>query len=307
MQAIEALQQIAASPDSLRAHAVFFDVVMQVGKVVGVGGVAAVLAKWFEISGKGNTYEAVDRLSTCSSGNSLILRFAAGCMAVSGFQNEAVRAYSYSCRDLDAGGDGRPAISALEEKFSEIAKGYDENSIHRTTANQFTTYLGQVIGFRPGMRALDVGCGTGLVGEWLKPKVAWLEGVDLSNEMIDQARAKGIFDTLSVEEATAALARSERGAQYDLILCSFCLFYFIDLTSFFEGIARTLRSGGQFVGTVYPCWDDCDVMRKETTLEYAHSRGYLRRMAQEHGLTTERIDLRHFCTSCGFYAVFSKA
>jgi SAM-dependent methyltransferase len=306
MQAIEALRLVAASPDSLRAQAVFFVIIMNVGKAVGVGGVAAVMAKWFEICGNGNTYEAVDRLNACSSGNPLILRFAAGCMSVSGFQNEAVRAYSYSCRDLDEGRDDRPAATALKEKFSEIAGDYDENSIHRTTASQFTEYLEKTIDFRPGMRVLEIGCGSGLVGEWLRPKVAWLEGIDLSADMVDQARAKGIFDALSVEEATAGLAKAERASRYDLALCNFCLFYFVDLSAFFEGVAKILKSGGQFVGTFYPCWDERDVMRKEATLEYAHSRGYLRRLAHQHGLTPERIDLRHFCTSCGFYSIFSK-
>src|SRR5690606_6148724 len=116
------------------------------------------------------------------------------------------------------------------------------------------------------------------------------DGVDLSPEMVDQARAKGIFDALSVEEATAALTAPQRAGQYDLVLCNFCLFYFIDLKGFFKGSANCLGPGGRLILTVYPCWDDCDVMRKGPPLEYAHSRKYLRRMAAESGLVEERID-----------------
>ena len=53
----------------------------------------------------------------------------------------------------------------------------------------------------PEGRVLDLGCGTGLAGEALRRRAAWLEGVDLSSGMIDQARRKGLYDRLEVAEA----------------------------------------------------------------------------------------------------------
>ncbi len=45
---------------------------------------------------------------------------------------------------------------------------------------------------------LDLGCGTGLSGEAFRPVVDWMEGVDLSPGMIEQARKKNLYDKLDV-------------------------------------------------------------------------------------------------------------
>ena len=51
---------------------------------------------------------------------------------------------------------------------------------------------------RPGRfgLALDLGCGTGLMGERLRPFCDRLEGFDISAEMLRKARAKGVYDRL---------------------------------------------------------------------------------------------------------------
>ncbi|WP_163364132.1 class I SAM-dependent DNA methyltransferase, partial [Klebsiella aerogenes] len=44
--------------------------------------------------------------------------------------------------------------------------------------------------------ALDLGCGTGLMGERLRPFVDRLEGYDISASMLRKARDKGVYDHL---------------------------------------------------------------------------------------------------------------
>ena len=66
----------------------------------------------------------------------------------------------------------------------------------------------------PGRRfvsALDLGCGTGLIGEAPRARVDRLTGVDLSPAMIEKARERGVYDALIVGDATAFLARSAPG------------------------------------------------------------------------------------------------
>jgi predicted TPR repeat methyltransferase len=43
---------------------------------------------------------------------------------------------------------------------------------------------------------LDLGCGTGLLGPYLKQSCTWLEGIDLSQKMLNQARSKNMYDNL---------------------------------------------------------------------------------------------------------------
>src|SRR5258707_9591773 len=65
---------------------------------------------------------------------------------------------------------------------------------------------------------LDLGCGTGLVGEVFKDLAAGgrLDGIDLAPRMIEAARARGIYDDLILGDLEAAL--HAEGASYDLIV-----------------------------------------------------------------------------------------
>jgi SAM-dependent methyltransferase len=54
-------------------------------------------------------------------------------------------------------------------------------------------------------RAADLGCGTGRTGAWLRERgVRHVDGVDLTPEMLEWARARGVYDGLSVAEVSAS-------------------------------------------------------------------------------------------------------
>ena len=61
-------------------------------------------------------------------------------------------------------------------------------------------------GPRPDGPVLDVGCGTGVVGQALGGHgVDAIDGVDISPEMLTQARAKGVYDRLIEADLTAGM------------------------------------------------------------------------------------------------------
>lgn len=60
-------------------------------------------------------------------------------------------------------------------------------------------------------RGVDLGCGTGLVGEQIQGFCARLEGVDLSKRMLGEARRKGLYDGLVHEELVVLLAADRGG------------------------------------------------------------------------------------------------
>ena len=101
-------------------------------------------------------------------------------------------------------------------------------------------------------RAADLGCGTGLMGPLLRPHVSGrLEGVDLSQGMVDKARAKGCYDHLAVEELVAYLDGSagQEGVQcggsggYDLLVAADVFVYIGDLGPVFASGARHSGKG----------------------------------------------------------------
>jgi predicted TPR repeat methyltransferase len=100
----------------------------------------------------------------------------------------------------------------------------------------------------PGQRVLDAGCGTGLAAAALRPHARTLVGIDLSPEMLDLARQRGLYDELEAVELTAFLG-SHREA-FDLIVAADVLCYFGALDGVLKAAAAALRPGGRLIFTV---------------------------------------------------------
>ena len=94
-------------------------------------------------------------------------------------------------------------------------------------------------------RAADLGCGTGRTGAWLRAAgVGVVDGIDLTAEMLEQARAKAIYQRLELgdvaETGFAAVA-------YDLVVNCLVDEHLPSLTGLYREARRILRPGGKFV------------------------------------------------------------
>src|SRR4051812_44243504 len=50
-------------------------------------------------------------------------------------------------------------------------------------------------------RVLDLACGTGRIGVWLRGRcAAAIDGIDLTPEMLERARSKGVYQALHVAD-----------------------------------------------------------------------------------------------------------
>jgi SAM-dependent methyltransferase len=92
---------------------------------------------------------------------------------------------------------------------------------------------------------LDLACGTGRIGEWLKARgVATIDGIDLTPEMLVRARAKELYRSLflgSVEETGISHAR------YDLIVMSLVDEHLAALEPVYQEAYRLSNSRAKFV------------------------------------------------------------
>ena len=116
-------------------------------------------------------------------------------------------------------------------------------------------------------RAIDLGCGTGLMGERLRHYVSYLEGVDLSQGMIEESRRKGIYDVLTTAELSAFLAAHEVGV--DLLTASDVFNYCGDLGPVIAASARVLSPGGLLAFSL-EAYDGPEPMILRPSLRYAH-------------------------------------
>jgi predicted TPR repeat methyltransferase len=141
--------------------------------------------------------------------------------------------------------------------------------------------LGAIASDRRFASALDLGCGTGLMGEALQGRIGHLTGVDLSAAMIAKARDRGIYDRLVVGDAAAMLGREPPGSA-DLIVAADALVYIGDLAPQFAAVVTALTADGLFAFSVETC--EGDGSKLEPTMRFAHSRSYVETKAREVGL-----------------------
>jgi predicted TPR repeat methyltransferase len=133
------------------------------------------------------------------------------------------------------------------------------------------------------LRIVDLGCGTGLVGEVFKDLSLGgrLDGIDLSPRMIEAARLRNVYDDLILGDLETVLV--ETGCKYDLILAADTLVYFGALGPLFTTIAKSLAPSGVFIFAVEAMggqsWKQTPVNR------FQHSEAYLRAESVRAGLT----------------------
>jgi SAM-dependent methyltransferase len=92
--------------------------------------------------------------------------------------------------------------------------------------------------------ALDLGCGTGRIGAWLRGRgVSSVDGVDLSAEMLAHAERKSSYRLLTQGDITTIGV--SRG--YDLVICSLAACHVEDLPGLYDSARRAAPVAGRFV------------------------------------------------------------
>ncbi len=134
----------------------------------------------------------------------------------------------------------------LESYFDQAAQTWDDNPVRRELALAVAQGICQAIKFRPEMRIMDFGCGTGLIARELAPKVASVTAVDTSPEMVAVLKAKAAAAGLSGIEPLLLDNGYESGpaASYDAIVSSMVLHHIEDISGLVAQLAQWCRPGG---------------------------------------------------------------
>ncbi len=138
-------------------------------------------------------------------------------------------------------------------------------------------------------RVLDLGCGTGLAGAAFRPWTEELVGVDLSQGMIDIARAKAVYDRLDVAELVQFLdLQAAMAARFDLVLAADVFVYVADLAPSAAAVARVLAPDGLFAFTLETHPGEGVLLG--ATLRYAHAADHVRTALTDAGLVPLRLE-----------------
>ena len=138
-------------------------------------------------------------------------------------------------------------------------------------------------------RALDLGCGTGLMARAVSARVGAIDGIDLSRRMVERAVSTGLYRHVVTGPLEAALAGPPA---YHLILAADVLAYVGDLAAVMSGAARSLVPGGLFVFTLQSIATGAGDGGVDfgQDLRFAHSRRYVERIVASAGLDLLGLD-----------------
>lgn len=104
------------------------------------------------------------------------------------------------------------------------------------------------------LHILDLGCGTGLCGEFLHKYAAKksLIGVDLSSKMLEVVAGKNLYSELVNSDINRYLEYNNKYTEtsFDLIVAADVFTYLGDLREVFENANKALVSGGRIIFTV---------------------------------------------------------
>ncbi|MDR1694460.1 MAG: methyltransferase domain-containing protein [Lactobacillaceae bacterium] len=142
------------------------------------------------------------------------------------------------------------------------------------------------------LKILDAGCGTGLCGKYLKKYagIFGLHGVDISSEMIAEAKRKRIYNKLFVEELISFL--SSRKNEYDLVVSTDVFIYFGDLENLFLNLNNILKKNGRVIFSVSENPKN-DGIKLHASGRFSHGRNYIENLIEKTGFDLENISREH--------------
>jgi predicted TPR repeat methyltransferase len=182
----------------------------------------------------------------------------------------------------------RASDAFIERTFDSFAASFDSKLAklaYRAPALIAEMLADSSVGATKSLDVLDAGCGTGLCGPLVAPYARRLVGVDLSDKMIDQARARNVYDDLVKRELTAYL-RDSTGT-FDVIVSADTLVYFGPLEEVVAAAANALRPGGRLIFTVEELNGTGYAISQSG--RYRHGRDYLERVLANAGLQSHIV------------------
>ncbi|BCM17006.1 class I SAM-dependent DNA methyltransferase [Mesorhizobium sp. J8] len=181
-----------------------------------------------------------------------------------------------------------PPSAFVETLFDHYADSF-EDSLVKKLGYGLPDFLARALArARPGRfrLALDLGCGTGLMGERLRPFVDRLEGYDISAGMLRKAKAKDIYDRLTKADLQHF---SHAGDRADLVVAADVFIYLGALDRIVGAIAGMLAEGGLFAFSLETLAGGGDFALLPSR-RYAHSEAYARQLLAANGLAVLSLE-----------------
>jgi predicted TPR repeat methyltransferase len=184
---------------------------------------------------------------------------------------------------------GKSPNSYVKNLFNHYASYYEKHlqtHLHYDVPDQLVRAIEEEAqcGVTEDWRVLDLGCGTGLVGEKIKHLASHLTGVDVSPNMVQQAERKEIYNDLMIGDIADIFSSQ---ADMDIVVAGDVFTYIGDLSDTFQKTRNVLKPGGLFAFTVEKTHEDQYQLQR--TIRFAHNKKYIEQLSKENDFTVERF------------------
>jgi predicted TPR repeat methyltransferase len=144
---------------------------------------------------------------------------------------------------------GTSDVGEVADRYDQWAQSYDDDLA--SWSYQAPTVVAETVLTRhPELgSALDVGCGTGLVGRALRARgfAGEIFGLDISQASLEIARQSGAYDSLGHADLQQRLAFDDDSV--DAVICVGVMTYLPEVEAVWREFARVVRPGGLVVAT----------------------------------------------------------
>jgi predicted TPR repeat methyltransferase len=141
--------------------------------------------------------------------------------------------------------------SYVKELFDDYAHFYEthmHNNLNYKLPSFLKDYLKKHYTKKELNLVLEIGCGTGLCAEAIFPYAKKLDGIDVSEKMIEKAKLKGLYDELSIEDCLVFLNKTT--TNYNLMLAMDVTPYLADFESVLKAAYHRLSIQGELIFTI---------------------------------------------------------
>ena len=182
----------------------------------------------------------------------------------------------------------------IKNIFDIFAEDFENvlDSLEYKAPEYVSEFMKEIYGDSPRhkMRILDAGCGTGLCGRFLKKYAAFwgLQGVDLSEKMLEIAKKKKVYDRLYNRELISFVR--EQKNKYDLIVSSDVFTYIGNLEILFRNLFDSLKKNGRLIFTVSENPEDENDYVLHASGRFLHGRNYVKNMLEKNGFRIEKFE-----------------
>lgn len=195
-----------------------------------------------------------------------------------------------------------PSSLYVERLFDDYAERFDHALIKKlaySVPRKLAALIAETEGLPQHFRlAVDLGCGTGLLGPEIRNGIDRLEGFDLSGNMLAKAAEKHVYDLLGIADLSLPAAGSGlfgtdlSDHRADLITASDVFIYLGALENLFALLGRLSAPKAVFAFSVEDAGEGTG-FRLGRSLRYAHTRHYVQEICGQHGFAI-RAESRTF-------------